>query len=389
MYIMTKNMLFCAGVDHKDTPLSVRSLFAFDDEKAENTIKSLCKNEHINGCVILSTCNRSEIYILSDIEMNARSVLLESAGVKEDFGGSINIYKGVEAVYHIMETACGINSAIRGESQIITQISQSADMSRGLGLIGSELDVLFRTAVSTGRSASLKNTDSYRLSSAHKAVELLENKLGGLKGKKCLVIGNGKVGLLCAGLLAQRGADTNITLRSYKHGESTVPAGCKSVAYSDRLSAADGCDALISATKSPHFTLTASMAESIRLPKYIVDLAVPADIERGVYENRDIEYYNIDMLASDNAVDSEIYDTVEGGVSEYMSWYNYRESLEIIEKIKYIITRRILASYDADKESAEFSVSRAVDMLLGGIKENITPESLQKCYDKIKGRARL
>ncbi len=382
-------MLFCAGVDYKDTPLSVRSLFAFDDEKAESAVKKLCQSEHINGCVILSTCNRSEIYFLSDTEMNARSILLESAGVKEDFGGKINVYKGVEAVYHIMETACGINSAIRGESQIITQISQSADMSRGLGLIGSELDVLFRTAVSTGRSASLKNTDSYRLSSAHKAVELIENELGDLRGKKCLVIGNGKVGLLCARLLAQKGADTEITLRSYKHGESRVPAGCKSIAYSDRLSAVSKCDVLISATKSPHFTLTASMAEGIKLPKYIADLAVPADIERGVYENRDIVYYNIDMLVTDNAVDPEIYDTVEGGVSEYMSWYNYRESLDIIEKIKDIITRRILASYDADKDSAEFSVSRTVDMLLGGIKENITPESLQKCYDKIKGRARL
>ncbi len=387
---MTKNMLFCAGVDHKDTPLSVRSLFAFDDEKAERAIKRLCKSEHINGCVILSTCNRSEIYFLSDIEMNARSILLEGAEIKEeDFNGRINVYKGVEAVYHIMETACGINSAIKGESQIITQISQSADMSRGLGLIGSELDVLFRTAVSTGRSASLKNTDSSRLSSAHKAVELLETELGSFEGKKCLVIGNGRVGLLCARLLLEKGADTQITLRSYKHGESIVPAGCKSISYSDRLSAIDKCDVLLSATKSPHFTLTAAMAEGIRLPGYIVDLAVPSDIESGVYENRDIKYYNIDMLASDDTIGSEIYDIAESGASEYMSWYNYRESLETIEKIKDMITRRILASSDADKESAEFSVSRAVDMLLGGMKESITPESLKKCYDKIKGRARL
>lgn len=387
---MTKNMLFCAGVDYKDTPLSTRELVAFDDEKAECTVRRLCENEHINGCVVLSTCNRSELYILSENEINAVDILLECAGVtNEVFGGRINVYRGIEAVYHIIETACGVNSAIRGENQIITQISHSADLSRRLGLIGAELDVLFRTAVSTGRSASLKNTDGYRLSSAHMAVGLLENELGSLKDQKCLIIGNGRVGLLCAALLAGRGADTTITLRSYRHGESVVPAGCRSIAYSDRISAIGECDILISATKSPHFTVTASMAEGIRLPHYIVDLAVPRDIESGVYENKDIKYYNIDMLVSENPVESEIYDTVESGVSEYMSWYNYRESLETIEKIKDIIARRIMAASDVDKDSAELSVSRSVDMLLGAIKENITPESLKKCYDKIKGRARL
>lgn len=380
-------MLFCAGTDYKTTSLEKRECLSFDDGRAILAIKKICEKEHIKGCVILSTCNRSEIYILSDMDIEADKLLLECAGENE-FEGKINVYRDIEVVYHLIETACGINSAVKRESQIISQISHSADLSRKLGLIGSELDVLFRTAVSVGRGAVAEGADGSRLTSAYKAVEILEKNVG-LKGKKCVIIGNGKVGLLAARLLVERGAEVVVTLRSYRHGESVVPEKCRSIAYSDRINAIKDCDILISATKSPHFTLTSAMTEGIRLPEYIIDLAVPRDIEPEVYKDRNIKYYNIDDFVSDSDIDSEVYDMVESGVSEYMGWYNYRESLDTIEDIKNIISRRIAASSGLEYKTVYPTVERTVDMLLGSIKESITPEILEKCLSKIKGRARL
>ncbi len=387
---MTAYRIFSVGVDFKDTPLETREKFAFDDERAKALIKEICEREVIKGCCILSTCCRSEIYISSQKDGEWEELFLKAGGVRSnDFSGKINVYRDMEAISHLMETACGINSAIKGESQIISQISHSADLSRGLGLMGAELDVLFRTAVKTARGAVSDGAEDGRVTSAYKACEMLERELGGLMGKKCLVIGNGNVGLLAARLLEEKGADVTITLRSYKHGESIVPRGVGCIPYSDRLKAAPNSDVIISATKSPHFTLTKAMTEGISLPGYIIDLAVPADIEPAVYKNKAIKYYNIDDFISEDILSPKVYDSVEKGIGEYMSWYNYREALDTIRKIKITLSGRIAATGDFDETVCEAISGKAADILLGSLKEIITPDVLEKALCKIKERARL
>lgn len=380
--------LYAAGVDFKDTALEIREGFAFDDKKAEAAIKNICKSDLIGGCVILSTCGRSEIYIASETKLEPKEIFLKAVSA-EDFTGKINVYYDKEVVYHIMETTCGLNSAIKGESQIISQVSKSAELSRGLGLIGSELDVLFRTAVKTARHALREGTDQNRLTSAHKAIERLEKELGGLKGKKCLVIGNGNVGLLAARLLVEKRADVTITLRSYRHGESIVPAGCGVIAYKDRLKSLSESDIVISATKSPHFTITRKMTEGLTLPSFIVDLAMPRDIDPSILTVGNIKYYNIDDFAAAEPVPPETTEIIEQGVREYLSWYGYRESLGIIEEIKEYISRRISISESMDKNNLETVVGKSVDILLGGIKESIDRELLENALKKIKRRSRL
>lgn len=387
---MRSYRIFSVGVDFKNTPLEIREKFAFDDEEAKALIKKLCENKYIKGCCILSTCCRSEIYTASSEDGKWEELLLKSAEIKRDnFLGKINVYRDMEAISHLMETACGINSAIKGESQIISQISHSADLSRSMGLMSPELDVLFRTAVKTARGAVSEEKESGRLTSAYKACEMLEGELGGLRDKKCLVIGNGNVGRLAARLLEEKGADVTITLRSYRHGESVIPKGVDCIPYSDRIKAAEKSDIIISATKSPHFTLTGAMTEGISLPPYIVDLAVPADIEPAVYKNKDVKYYNIDDFISEDILSPRVYDSVEKGIEEYLSWYNYRKSLDTIKEIKSTVSGRIAAAGAFDITVVKTISDRAADILLGSLKEVITPEVLAKALDKIKERARL
>lgn len=383
-------MLISAGVDYKNTPLYLREKLSANDDRAKEIMTNICGLSGVKGCVILSTCNRSELYISADNEIDIVDIYVKYYNVnKADFCDKINVYKDSQVIYHIIETACGVNSAIKGESQIITQINQSADLSRGCNCIDSELDVLFRIAVSTGKKAVTNSADSFRLTSANKAVDKLINELGSLKDKKCVVIGNGKVGLLAARLLVKNGALVTITLRHYRHTENIVPYGCKCIDYDKRIDAINGCDILISATKSPHYTLTNTMCNNILLPKYIVDLAVPRDIEASVYENKNITYYNIDDFEVDSYIDNSVYEKIDDGVSEYMNWFNYRESIETIENIKDIIAKRISVSMGFDEDNVKPIASKTADMIFGAIKETITPEVIEECYNRIKDRARL
>ena len=144
-------MLISAGVDYKNTPLYLREKLSANDDRTKEIMTNICGLSGVKGCVILSTCNRSELYISADNEIDIVDIYVKYYNVnKADFCDKINVYKDSQVIYHIIETACGVNSAIKGESQIITQINQSADLSRGCNCIDSELDVLFRIAVSTG-----------------------------------------------------------------------------------------------------------------------------------------------------------------------------------------------------------------------------------------------
>lgn len=382
-------MLIVAGADYKATPLELREKLAFNDEQTDGILHKILLNENINGCIILSTCNRSEIYISSNEIVAPDKLLLKYAGIN-DFDGKIYTYRDEDAIYHLMRTACGLNSAIRGESQIITQISHSVSLSRQANCCDSLLDVLFRNAVAAGkRAASYTKYDKSRISAAYKAVEKLA-ELENLKDKKCLVIGNGKTGVLCARLLREKGAEVTITLRRYKHGENIVPTGCGCIEYTDRIKAIKECDILISATKSPHYTITKAMTEYVSLPRYMVDLAVPRDIDPAIYNNTNINHFNIDdFVCCDDTVSEDVYHIIEDSVEQYISWLNYRASLAEIESIKETIARHISKATGFDNNVVEAVTKKTADMIFGGMKRAVTPETIEECGSKIRSRARI
>jgi glutamyl-tRNA reductase len=381
-------MLFMAGADYKKTPLSLRERLSLGDGATRAALLELCGGDGVNGAVILSTCNRTELYISAESEVLAEVLLLDIAGAEAAlFDGMIYSMRDTDVVYHLFETVCGLHSAMLRESQIITQVSKAADISRECGCTDSELDVLFRMAVTTGRRAVSVSETGFRESSAHRAVALLEERCKSFVGKKVLVIGNGKIGALAARLLRDKGADVTITLRTYRHGESIVPAGCRVVPYSERLSAADGCDILVSATKSPHFTITKAMTADIKLPSYVVDLAVPRDIEPGSCEGAFL--IDIDNLKGGaSQINEEVYDVIESGVGEYFGWCNYRENLDVFEEIKSVISDRITHTTDFDPVVVKSVSEKTANMLFGALREVITPKAVEDCLKKLKYRMR-
>ncbi len=290
--------LVMSGLDYRRAPIALRERLAFSKGETARLVRWLRTRPGVTGCVLLSTCNRTELYLSGEAETPWR-LLCRGAEVPEaDMEAAFVTRVGEDAARHLMEVACGLHSQILGEDQIVTQVRAAMELAQEAGTADPVLSALFRQAVTAGKRARTEVHIVRGLSSmGTRCREVLEQELGTLCGKRILVIGNGQMGRLTAELLQQAGAQVQVTLRTYRHGETVVPAGCTTVNYEDRTAALEGMDAVVSATASPHYTLTRAQLETVRnRPKAAVDLAVPRDIDPACGDL--IQYYDTDDLGS-------------------------------------------------------------------------------------------
>lgn len=269
-----------SGLDHSRAALPVREKFAFSPEQALPFLQWLRQQDGVEGCVLLSTCNRTELYISGSAQAPWR-LLCQGLQIPPEAADCFVTRSGQDAARHLMEVACGLHSQILGEGQIITQVRKAWELAQQAQTADAALSALFRCAVTAGKRARTQvSIHRHAPSLGTRCRDVLAQALGGLEGRKILVIGNGQMGRLAAQTLYQAGAQVWVTLRTYRHGQTLVPAGCRSIPYEDRAAALEGMDALVSATASPHYTLTAGhLAPLARRPRIAVDLAVPRDID--------------------------------------------------------------------------------------------------------------
>ena len=265
--------LTMSGLDCHRTPLALREQLAFSGEGLRRALDHLRDQPGVTGCVLLSTCNRTELYLTGDSETPWR-LLCRVAGVSEEqLRPYFETRTGLDAARHLTEVACGLHSQILGEDQIITQVRTALDAALEARTADPVLAALFRHAVTAGKRAKTQVSVTRDAPSlGGQCRDVLRRELGTLTGKHVLVIGNGQMGRLAAETLRAAGAQVSVTLRTYRHGETVVPAGCGTVPYEDRIAALEGMDAVISATTSPHYTLTRQQLETVvRRPKIAVD----------------------------------------------------------------------------------------------------------------------
>ena len=273
--------LVMSGLDCHRASIALRERLAFSQQEVRELLVWLRHQPGVEGCVLLSTCNRTELYLSGETDTPWR-LLCRGAGVPEaELEHYFTTRTGTDAARHLMEVACGLHSQILGEDQIITQVRTAMELAQEEKTADPVLAALFRRAVTAGKRARTEVHVARGVPSmGTRCREVLQRELGDLAGKKVLVIGNGQMGRLAAELLHEAGARVQVTLRSYRHGETVVPAGCGTVPYEDRLAAMEGMDALVSATASPHYTLTMAQLETVaHPPRVAVDLAVPRDID--------------------------------------------------------------------------------------------------------------
>ena len=191
--------LTMSGLDCHRTPLALREELAFSGEGLRRALACLKEQSGVTGCVLLSTCNRTELYLTGDGETPWR-LLCRVAGVSEEqLRPYFETRTGLDAARHLMEVACGLHSQILGEDQIITQVRTALDQALEARAADPTLAALFRHAVTAGKRAKTQVSVTRGAPSlGGQCRDVLARELGTLAGKRVLVIGNGQMGRLAA-----------------------------------------------------------------------------------------------------------------------------------------------------------------------------------------------
>lgn len=387
--------IIMSGLEHSLAPISLRERLSFTRQQAAEMMIKIQSSSRISGCVLISTCNRTELYLSCPDTADPGELLCRATGAEYAPYKDVFVTRfGKEAAEHLMQVAAGLRSRIFGEDQIISQVKNAIALAREVKTTDPILETLFRSAVSAGKEVRTKvRLTSVPTSAARTAVTLLQEKFGDLEGKKAIVIGNGEMGRLSASLLQQAGCQVAITLRTYRHGETIVPPGCSVVPYEDRFRCMEGRDLLVSATASPHYTVTTGQLEkTLSPPAVMVDLAIPRDIQPEVGLLPGISLYNIDDLGNDlenRTVPQEVTDILQAQMENFYRWLNYKDCMPSMESLKQAIVNRLLTSRElqekpTETEIIELSVDKAVDLLVTGLAEHITSEDLARCESKIR-----
>lgn len=295
--------MFCISINHKNTPADVRERFAFTT-KGQRQFTERLKAE-VGGCVVLSTCNRMEIYFTDKYEQvekllaNDREV---PVGLIRRY--SMN-YEGFQCMLHLCRVACGMDSMVLGEVEIIHQVKSAYLMAKELGACDGELNIAFQGALAAAKTVATES-DTTRLPvsvgtlSAREAVSFIRNTSEG----RVLVVGaTGRIGSIVVKDIADLAPDIEITGTSRSHYSADEIFGrhqqIRIEDYSRRYELAAWADVIISATASPHYIFVRDeLVETVKMqPKrrLFLDLAMPKDIDPSVSDLdgcvlRDIDY---------------------------------------------------------------------------------------------------
>lgn len=331
------------GIDHSRAGVEIREQFSFTQKQNAELMRKWKSHRELSGMVLLSTCNRMEVYINAD-EDDTDYYQLLCEEKKVDAGQYRSFFcqrQGMDAVRHLFGMTAGMHSMIVGEDQILSQVKEALSFAREEYATDQVLEVLFRQAVTTAKEVKTKAPLSRaNLSAVSEAVATLKRHGAVLKGKKCLVIGNGVMGKLTAETLLEEGADVTVTVRQYHRGIVDIPAGASRISYGERYEWLSDCDFVFSVTASPNLTLTKEKLEQCRrkMPQVFVDLAVPRDIEPFVRSLPGITLYDVDdFSAAGFSQEDGQYDKakklVEAGIEEFQSWYECRDLIPTVQKI--------------------------------------------------------
>ena len=285
--------IYAVSISHENAPLNIRERLGITKRAQSEMLKYIKKNIAAE-VVILSTCNRFEIYTAG---ADASEYLFDTIG--QDISEYAVKYNNDECVRHLMLTTAGLKSMIVGEDQILGQVKDAQLFARENKTIGKYLNTLFRLAVTGAKKTKTETLISKTpVSAATISLKLCQKTLGTLKDKTVLIIGaSGKTGgAALKNMVSLGGVHIYATTRN-KHGQTEAFDGAETIGYDCRYDILDKCDAVISATLSPHLTLTADKiisALKTQKPRIFIDLAVPRDIE--VRENRLTVYKNVDDL---------------------------------------------------------------------------------------------
>jgi glutamyl-tRNA reductase len=301
--------LLVLGVSHKTAPLALRERLALPEGRSTEVLDELVGLPAIREAVALSTCNRTELYLVAGDPVEAESaglaVLSRRAGIRPtELFGHIYSLRDADAVRHLFAVAAGLDSMIVGEAEVQGQVKRAYELALVEGATGPVSNRLFRDALATGKRVRTETAiGRSRVSVSSVAVDVARAVLGALETRAVLVIGAGENSELTARALHERGARTVfVANRRYDRAIGLAQRfGGAAVRFEDLPARLADADIVVSSTSSPHQIvgreeLALMLERRSDRPLLMIDIAVPRDIDPAVRELPGITLYDMDDL---------------------------------------------------------------------------------------------
>jgi glutamyl-tRNA reductase len=379
--------LLALGVSHKTAPLDLRERLSMTEGRAVGALRELTATEGIHEAATISTCNRTELYlIVSDpveAESTALGVLARQAELRPtELLGHLYSLRGVEGARHLMRVTAGLDSMIVGEAEVQGQVKRAYELALVEGGTGPILNRLFRGALAAGGRAREETGISEKgVSVPSVAVELARRRFGELTERRVLVVGAGETAELVARALVARGVSTVFVAN--RHYDRAIGLAQRfkgsAVRFEDLPEQLREVDIVVSATNSPHHIverddIAAVMEERGGRPLMLIDIAVPRDIEPACREIEGVAVHDIDdvqRIVELNASGRESEATRAEGIIEVEldRFERWLAALDLVPTIAALrergdeVVRRVLAENENRWESlSEADRSRAEAM---------------------------
>jgi glutamyl-tRNA reductase len=301
--------LFITGLNHRTAPVEVREKLAFEETKLHEALGDLKKRPGLLEGMILSTCNRVEITVTAEEQADAEGAvehfLAETSRVERNWVTPyLYRHDGPEAIRHMFRVASSLDSMVVGEPQILGQLKNAYAKAKECGAISGYLDLLLTRAFNVAkRVRSETDIGQSAVSVSFAAVELARDIFGSLNGKRVLVVGAGKMSESAARHLRRNGvSEILVTNRTRARAEAMAEEfQGKVIDYENFLSSLPDIDIVIASSGAPHYILTKEQMKTVigrrkNRPMFLIDIAVPRNIEPQVNELDNVFLYDIDDL---------------------------------------------------------------------------------------------
>ena len=343
--------LLAVGINYNTAPVAIRERLAFPAETLESALKTLWNNHKINGAAILSTCNRTEFYYQSDDDSSAHTLIEWIAETKkispDDFTPYLYSHTDSQSIRHMFRVACGLDSMVLGEPQILGQMKTAYQAAYEAGTLGKHLGKLFHHTFSAAKKVRTDTAiGSSPVSVAFAAVQLAQQIYDSLSEQTALLIGAGETIELTARHLHQNGIGRIIIANRTFDKAHALAAQFNgyAIALSELPDHLAEADIVVSSTASQLPILGKGRVESAikkrkHKPMFMVDLAVPRDIEAEVEQLQDVYLYTVDDLQQtiDQNMDSrrkaaeQAEEIIDTQVEHFLSWMRSQGAQSVIK----------------------------------------------------------
>ncbi|HTR74866.1 MAG TPA: glutamyl-tRNA reductase [Solirubrobacterales bacterium] len=394
--------LLALGVSHKTAPLELRERLSLTEGRAVAALRELTDGRKIAEAAAISTCNRTELYlVVSDpveAESEALGVLTRKAEIRPtELLGHLYSLRGVDAAHHLLRVTAGLDSMIVGEAEIQGQVKRAYELALVEGGTGPILNRLFRGALAAGGRARAETAIGERgVSIPSVAVEVAQRALGDLADRKVLMIGAGATAELVARALVTSGVET-VFVANRHHDRALGLAqrfDGEAIRFESLPEQLAEVDVVVSTTNSPHHIIERDGLEAVMVdrdgsPLVLIDIAVPRDIEPACRELSGVSVYDIDdiqQIVERNAGVREAEATraeriIETELERFEQWL---ASLEVVPTITALrergdeVVRRVLAENESRWEDLGEADRARVELMAKAIASRILHEPTRR-----------